>query len=239
MKKQHERDFKGIWIPKEIWLSKNLTIQEKVFLVEIDSLDRDEKGCYAGNKYFSEFFGLSEDRCSNIISSLKKKIMIDVKVDKSSGKSLRRILSLANLPTRQKRQVGVGENAEWPLGENAEWPLGENAIPNNTEENNTVNKEATLRVATNELIVLFKDFNPSYERIFKNRTERAALQRLLDKMGREKLEATIKFAAKANGMAYAPTITTPYELEKKLGSLIAFYNKENSKGQKNAVVIAI
>ena len=49
-------DFKGIWIPKDIWLSDQLSLMEKVLFVEIHSLDN-ERGCYAGNKYFSEFFG--------------------------------------------------------------------------------------------------------------------------------------------------------------------------------------
>jgi hypothetical protein len=40
--KNENRDFKGIWIPKEIWLSKDLTLQEKVFYVEIDSLDNEK-----------------------------------------------------------------------------------------------------------------------------------------------------------------------------------------------------
>lgn len=229
--KEKGRDFKGVWIDKSIWLSKNLSLQEKVFLVEIDSLDKDERGCFAGNHYFSEFFDLSEDRCSQIISSLSKKNMISVSVDKSSGKSIRKILSLAHLPTRRKLGVGIGGNYEWPLGGNY--------APNNTEENNTVNNSAMLRIATQEAIELFKGINPSYERIFKNTTERKALERLLQKLGREKLEATIKFAEKANGMPYAPTITTPYELEKKLGALIAFYNKENTKGLKNKVVMAL
>ena len=52
------RGFKGIWIPKEIWLNTDLTMQEKVFLVEIDSLDNDI-GCTAGNQYFADFFGIS------------------------------------------------------------------------------------------------------------------------------------------------------------------------------------
>ena len=66
------RDFKGIWIPKEIWLDKNLTIQEKVFLAEIDSLEG-ENGCFASNSYFMEFFGLSRDRIIKIIGSLVEK----------------------------------------------------------------------------------------------------------------------------------------------------------------------
>ena len=46
-----KRSFKGIWIPAHIWLNKSLSIQEKVFLAEIDSLDNDD-GCYA-SKYQS------------------------------------------------------------------------------------------------------------------------------------------------------------------------------------------
>ena len=49
---EDKRAFRGIWIPKEIWLSKDLTLQEKVFIVEIDSLDN-EKGCsFRQNKHF-------------------------------------------------------------------------------------------------------------------------------------------------------------------------------------------
>lgn len=72
-----ERDFKGIWIPKEIWLNTHLTMNEKLFLVEIDSLDN-EKGCFASNDYFAEFFGLSKNRCSEIIKSLEKKGFLSV-----------------------------------------------------------------------------------------------------------------------------------------------------------------
>ncbi len=35
------RDFKGIWIPKEIWLSDQLSLMEKILLVEIHSLDNE------------------------------------------------------------------------------------------------------------------------------------------------------------------------------------------------------
>ena len=32
------RAFRGVWIPAEIWLSEAMTLQEKVMLVEINSL---------------------------------------------------------------------------------------------------------------------------------------------------------------------------------------------------------
>lgn len=68
------RDFKGVWIPKEIYLNKDLSWTEKILLIEIDSLDNDtEKGCFASNLYLAEFLGISEGTCANIISDLKKK----------------------------------------------------------------------------------------------------------------------------------------------------------------------
>lgn len=67
---KHQRDFKGIWIPKEIWLEEELSIIEKIMLVEINSLDN-ERGCYAGNEYFANFFGITTVRVSQIIKRLK------------------------------------------------------------------------------------------------------------------------------------------------------------------------
>lgn len=71
------RDFKGVWIPKEIWLSTDLKVMEKLILVEIDSLDNEE-GCFASNEHFSKFFSLSKNRCSELIKSLEQKGYIDI-----------------------------------------------------------------------------------------------------------------------------------------------------------------
>ena len=72
------RGFKGIWIPANYWLDENLTDREILFLVEIDSLDIGEAGCFASNKHFSDFFGLTASRCSQIIKGLKDKGYIEV-----------------------------------------------------------------------------------------------------------------------------------------------------------------
>lgn len=55
-----KRAFRGVWIPAVVWLSDELSLIEKVMLVEIDSLDN-EDGCYANNNYFAEFFGISKN----------------------------------------------------------------------------------------------------------------------------------------------------------------------------------
>ena len=82
-----ERDFKGIWIPKEIWLNKELKLIEKIFLVEIDSLDN-ESGCWASNKYFAEFFGITKGRCSQIINGLNEKGLVTITL-KREGKEIK------------------------------------------------------------------------------------------------------------------------------------------------------
>jgi len=65
------RDFKGIWIPKEIYLNKQLSLVEKILLVEIDSLDMSDAGCFASNAYFAEFIGVSAATISIGVSKLK------------------------------------------------------------------------------------------------------------------------------------------------------------------------
>lgn len=79
-----KRKFKGIWIPNYVWLSKDLTLQEKVFLVEIDSLDNNG-GCYASNAYFGKFFGLSTTRVSLVIKSLIDKGYLISTIKQSEG----------------------------------------------------------------------------------------------------------------------------------------------------------
>lgn len=66
-----KREFKGIWIPKEIWLNERLTYFEKFLLAEINSLDDEVRGCWADNVYFMKFFGVSERHISTAITKLK------------------------------------------------------------------------------------------------------------------------------------------------------------------------
>lgn len=88
--KNRERGFKGVWIPKELWLNPHLSITECVFLAEIDSLDKDEKGCWAENEHFEGFFGLSKGRVKQIIASLVKRGWISSEILHSAKKGCRR-----------------------------------------------------------------------------------------------------------------------------------------------------
>lgn len=67
-----ERDFKGVWISKEIYLSENLNWSEKILLVEIDSLAKNGE-CFASNEHFAKFLGVSKRQIQHLLASLKEK----------------------------------------------------------------------------------------------------------------------------------------------------------------------
>ena len=119
------RDFKGVWIPKEVWLDEKLSWMEKLFLVEIDSLDA-EKGCFASNRYFGQFFQLSNSRVSEIISQLVEKGYVTTFLVYDGKQVKQRILT----PTIPIRKVEGGIR-------NTEGGYSEKAKDNNTLINNT------------------------------------------------------------------------------------------------------
>lgn len=84
-----ERGFKGIWIPAAVWLSKDLTLLEKAFFAEIDSLDNPPRGCIASNQYFSLFFDLSKEYVSKQISKLEAKKLINCEYDNDNNRTIR------------------------------------------------------------------------------------------------------------------------------------------------------
>ena len=149
------RDFKGIWIPKELWLNTELTMQEKIFLVEIDSLDNEE-GCFASNAYFAEFFQLSKSRVSQIIKSLETKelIIIDY-IYKSNSKEIDKriirinkekyleILGIKNSKEGIKNSKDGIKNSKDGIKNSKDRYL-ENAADNNIINNNIINKLSNI-----------------------------------------------------------------------------------------------
>lgn len=85
------RDFKGVFIPKEIWLSTELTPTEKLVWAEINSLDR-EFGCVANNAHFQKILQLSERQVRDYIKRLKEKEFISVEINKVKDTRVMRIV---------------------------------------------------------------------------------------------------------------------------------------------------
>ena len=83
----------------------------------------------------------------------------------------------------------------------------------------------------NQLIELFKPLNPNYEKLFANKTQRKCLEELVKKYGYEKMENGLRALPKIVILPYSPTITTPCELQAKMGKLSQFLQKERNKGR--------
>ena len=67
-----ERNFKGVWIPKHLWLDERLTLAEKCLLVEIDYLDDGTNGCKVNNNYLANFAQLSLRSTATAIAKLSE-----------------------------------------------------------------------------------------------------------------------------------------------------------------------
>lgn len=135
--KSQKRGFKGIWIPKEIWLNENLTLQEKVFLVEIDSLNVDNKGCYASNEYFAKFFGLSRKRVSFVINELIKKAHLKSEINQAAGnkRTLTALSPKAGIPLSPETGIPYPRKQGYPIPENeARYPR-KRGYPHYKEDN--------------------------------------------------------------------------------------------------------
>ena len=119
-----ERNFKGVWIPKEIWLNENLSAIDKVILAEIDSLDNKETHCFASNTYFANFCGVSE---STVTRSIKK--LIDLKfIEIVSFDGRVRVVKMTRLPNQND--------------EAAQSKCMTNNKYNNTTNSNTLSKDS-------------------------------------------------------------------------------------------------
>ena len=100
-----QRDFKGVWIPREIWLSEELSLMEKVLFVEIHSLDN-ERGCFASNRYFAEFFGVSDRQIRNVIGELKSKGFVIVTVKNKNERVIRAAGKWRRVSEEERRAMG-------------------------------------------------------------------------------------------------------------------------------------
>ncbi len=104
--KSSERDFKGVFIPKEIWVTPELTGYERLIFMEIHSLDR-EFGCVAGNQHFSNGLGISERQLRDYIKRLKDKELISVEINKAKDmRTIHVIGKYARVSDEQIAEVG-------------------------------------------------------------------------------------------------------------------------------------
>lgn len=150
---ENERDFKGVWITKEVWLDERLNALDKVILTEIDSLDRQERGCYASNKSIADFCQCGETKVSTAISKLIN--LGYIYVQKFDG--------------RQRELKSRLSNFERQNFKNCKADI-KNLKDNNTDNNINNNKERKKEISKSQ---------NSFDEIFKSYTQNEETLRLL------------------------------------------------------------
>lgn len=133
------RSFKGIWIPKELWMDKRLSYFEKILAAEIDSLDDEVNHCFAGNDYFAVFFDERERKIIEGIAKLKALGFVELvsfngrkRVLKSNLKTIYVKFEGSDLSNSAPPQCGFPQGS--PIGASIETDI----ISYNTSDNKTV-----------------------------------------------------------------------------------------------------
>lgn len=103
------RDFKGVWIPREVWLDDRLNALDKIILTEIDSLDMSESGCFASNGYIAEFCQCSEVKVSRAVSKLIECGYLYVKSFDGRQRVLKSRLAILARQTYQKDKADLSK----------------------------------------------------------------------------------------------------------------------------------
>lgn len=115
-------------------------------------------------------------------------------------------------------------------------PLPPAALQKKTKE--TIQKKYTNVVATdiadvpvisgkevNRFLAMFKNVNPEYDKFFSNKSQRKAMQDLIEKYKPEMMEGLLLELPTIVRKPYAPMITSPIALQKKMGDLLLFVQR--------------
>jgi len=76
-----EREFKGVWIPAEVWLDPAMTLTEKALLAEIDSFSGNGKSFYKSNDTIVKEYGVSKSTIARAVKKLADMGYVEVRSD--------------------------------------------------------------------------------------------------------------------------------------------------------------
>lgn len=134
-------NIKGIWIPFEILINKDLSDKEKLIYSIILYFSKEKDYCSVSNNQLAELLNLTTNHVSKLISSLnnKKYVKVHLKYKKDSKEIEHRILKpILKIDNRynSKQQVTYNQNELPPILKN------DKDINNNILKNNYTKEEA-------------------------------------------------------------------------------------------------
>ena len=140
-----ERQFKGVWIPAEIWLDKRLTLVDRALLAEIDSFSGNGKSFHKGNDTIQEEYGISRNTIGRSLKKLEALGFVEI----TFNGRVRNVVTRAGSIPKMGRQSPQNGEAASP-----------NDTSTNTRErtkNNTPKKRGTRPKDLEEVVEAFKE----------------------------------------------------------------------------------
>ncbi len=102
----------------------------------------------------------------------------------------------------------------------------------------TIVLEETLSKDVPKVINLFKEVNPSYENLFRQKGQRAAADRLLKKWTLEQISAVVSILPKLNADQFAKGKSiSPSDMERNLGHIKSFIDRMKDGGNQRMVKV--
>ena len=221
----NNRDFKGVWIPKAVWLDGDLNALDKVILVEIDSLCG-EDGCFASNDYLASFCQCSPSKVSKAVQKLTG--LGYLKVESFDGRNRVLRSMLVNF-TRQPSKKCQAASQNMPAI-NIDSNIESNIV---LSDDNTKGVNADGSYGKVEINGLFDSWESiTGLPITSNKTKnRYACNNLINKYGVDGVEKLIRVVEKAQTDRYAPRVADFCDLQAKLNQLLLWAKNQVTNSQ--------
>jgi len=209
-------------------------------------VDKNQK-CFPSQKLISEELNIGERTVRNYLKKFEECNLISVErnTDKKTKKRINNTYWLLDKEVWRKPEATGAYGKKKPEAnddtiqrqmttesQRQQVPIKETNEEKKTNIKNThIAKTSFCGKDINDLIELFKPINPAYERLFKNKTQREALEGIVEKSGVEPVRRLLKALPGIVVKKFAPRISTPCQLRDKLGDLKIFLEQEKPRGK--------
>lgn len=233
MKNENYINIQG-WMINELELKGN----ELILYALIYGFTQDGQNTFKGSiSYIREALRLSNRSVVNLIKKL-----VDKKLIKKTKGSLGNEYQALVKKVHSEESSLVKKVHKQPVKK--VHLASEKSSHNNNKYNNINNNNIILHSESsshgkkiNEILCMFKKINPTYKELFKNKTQRKAIEWLIKEFSEKKIINILNVLPEMQDEKYCPTITTPLELKNKFAQLIAYGRKRKEEQNKYKIRI--
>src|SRR3990167_6183213 len=200
------------------FLNVSLTAKALYFLL---GMEADDEG-FVSPKRILRLYGGEMGDLKNLIDSglvipFKSGVVVITDWNQNNWLHNRRIR-----PTQyqiEKKMLLLTEQNKYVLSNGlASARLEESSIEEKRVEEKSISNASVAGIQ--EVLKVFESVNPAIKRMYGNKTQRGAVERLIKSFGLEKVLGACRASVAILGQPYAPKITTPYQLETEWAKLV-------------------